>query len=76
MVFSFSIALFLAIIHLTTCADGAKEYYTLENNSARHEKDIEFAVLIDRNLLDAWQGHPYHYHIKASNSFEEKMKLV
>ena len=66
----------LAIIHLTTCADGAVEYYTLENNTARHEKDIEFAVEIDRRLLAAWQGHPYHYHIKAANSFEEKMKLV
>ncbi len=26
-----------AVIHLVTCADGAKEYYSLGNNKARHE---------------------------------------
>lgn len=47
-----------AVIHLITAADGAEEYYNL-NNQARYENSIEIAKKVDKNLQMAWLGHPY-----------------
>ena len=44
------------VIHLSTSADGAEKYYTLENNKARAESK-EFALMLDRNLKEAWMKH-------------------
>jgi CYTH domain-containing protein len=46
-----------AVIHLVTAADGAEEYYTLENNQARYES-AETAIKVDRRTQLAWIGHP------------------
>lgn len=45
------------ILHMTTSADGAAEYYTLANNNARSET-IEEAIEVDRRTLNVWIGHP------------------
>lgn len=37
------------VIHLVTAADGAEQFYTLENNAARYE-DIPTAITVDHNL--------------------------
>jgi hypothetical protein len=47
-----------AVIHLVTCADGAEEFYTSENNAARYE-GIKDAIELDRKLINAWVGHPH-----------------
>ena len=44
-----------AIIHLVTAADGAEEYYTLENNEARSE-NAEEARILDKRTLNNWVG--------------------
>jgi hypothetical protein len=45
-----------SVIHLVTAADGASEFYTLENNTARHE-NVEQAIEQDRRTQNAWIGH-------------------
>ena len=47
-----------AVFHLITAADGAEEFYTLENNSARLETPEE-AHKFDKETLNAWMGHPH-----------------
>ena len=44
------------VIHLVTAADGAEEFYTLANNSARTETPAQ-AILADRKTMDSWLGH-------------------
>lgn len=46
-----------AVIHLVTAADGAKEFYTSENNEARYET-VDEAIDLDKKLINAWVGHP------------------
>lgn len=62
-----------AVFHLTTCAKGVEEYYTLENNKARSE-GLELAKELDTKLISAWVGHS-HLRVIANKSkvFEEKM---
>ena len=45
------------VIHLVTAADGAEEYYTLENNAARTETP-EVAKMLDKMTQGVWNGHP------------------
>jgi len=45
-----------SVIHLVTAADGAADFYTLENNTARHESK-EQAIEQDRRTQNAWIGH-------------------
>jgi hypothetical protein len=60
------------IIHLITAANGAEQFYTLENNSARTES-IEFAREIDDRCAKAWIGHPCMDVINNDHSFEKKV---
>ena len=61
-----------AIFHLVTAACGAKEFYTLENNSARSET-IEQAIELDRKTLTAWVGHPHLRIIDNNIDFDAKL---
>ena len=64
-----------AVFHLVTAANGAKDFYTLENNKARTET-IEEAILSDNKLIEAWNGHPHFRIIDNSSEFEDKMKRL
>ena len=64
-----------AVFHLVTAAKGAEEFYTLENNTARTET-IEEAILIDDNLINAWNGHPHFRIIDNYTNFDNKMKKL
>lgn len=66
-----------AVFHLVTAADGAEEFYTLENNKARIERTIEEACNIDRRTQDVWvgQNHPLMI-IDNSTDFEHKLKRL
>ena len=46
-----------AIMHLVTTADGAEDFYTKANNSARWDNAQE-ARYFDAKVLRAWSGHP------------------
>jgi hypothetical protein len=45
------------VIHLVTAADGAEEFYTLENNAARTETP-QVAKMLDKMTQGVWNGHP------------------
>ena len=60
------------VFHLVTAADGAEEFYTLENNAARTETPEE-ARELDRKTRNAWVGHPRLRIIDNSTPFKEKI---
>lgn len=66
-----------AVIHLTTAAKGAEEFYTLQqaeggDTSARTES-VEEAVTQDDKTSSAWIGHDHLYIIDNSTGFSKKM---
>ncbi|HEY3277575.1 MAG TPA: ATP-binding protein [Syntrophorhabdaceae bacterium] len=61
------------IVHLVTAADGAREYYTGENNRARLET-AEEAALIDERIKESWLGHPRLKIIDSRADFESKIR--
>ena len=64
-----------AVFHLVTAANGAEEFYTTANNTARTETPEE-ARLIDDKLISAWTGHPHFRVIDNSTSFDCKIKRL
>ena len=64
-----------AVIHIVTAADGAEEFYTTANNSAR-KSTPEQARALDLLLRDAWVGHPHLSVIDNRGGFVEKMRRV
>ena len=64
-----------AVFHLVTAANGAEEFYTTANNTARTETPEE-ARLIDDRLISAWTGHPHLRVIDNSTSFDDKIKRL
>ena len=61
-----------AVIHMVTAANGAAEFYTTENNSARHE-NIELACQVDEKVLHAWTGHHNLRIVDNDKDFERKI---
>uniref|UniRef100_A0A7S3EIU0 NadR/Ttd14 AAA domain-containing protein n=1 Tax=Rhodosorus marinus TaxID=101924 RepID=A0A7S3EIU0_9RHOD len=64
-----------AVLHLVTAADGARDFYTLENNESRHES-AEEAIGMDRRLRTSWLGHPRLRVIDNRSDFNDKMNRV
>jgi hypothetical protein len=62
-----------AVIHMVTCADGAVEFYTGENNEARYET-VDEAIKLDKKLINAWVGHP-HFSIITNQDCSFKQKI-
>lgn len=60
------------VFHLVTAADGAEEFYTCENNSARTETP-EQARERDKGCMRAWTGHPHLRVITNNCSFDKKI---
>ena len=61
-----------AVFKLVSAANGAEEYYTLENNAVRKETAAE-AVELDNKITEVWKSHPYFRIIDNSTDFEHKM---
>ena len=64
-----------AVFHLVTAAEGAEEYYTLENNAVRTEPP-ELAKNLDHMTRNAWVGHPSLKIFDNSTDFETKLQRV
>lgn len=62
-----------AVFHMVTAADGAQEYYTLQNNDARSE-DLEQARALDMEILSLWVGATHLRVIENHGSFADKLK--
>ncbi|XP_060530046.1 TRPL translocation defect protein 14 [Cylas formicarius] len=63
------------IIHMVSAANGAEEYYSIEDHSCRSE-DVELARDLDAKAASAWVGHPYFDVIDNSTNFEGKMRRM
>lgn len=63
------------VLHLVTAADGAEEYYTTLNNSARTETPKE-ARELDKKTLNSWVGHENLNIITNNGSFDDKIHNV
>lgn len=65
-----------AVIHLVTAADNAEAFYSLGNNTSRHE-GLKFARELDKKVQTAWTGHPNFTIISNENrSFKQKINEV
>jgi len=64
-----------AVFHLVTAADGAKEFYTLENNTTRTETP-EKAIQLDKCGIASWTGHSHFRIIDNSTNFDKKIKRL
>ena len=60
------------VIHLSTAAYGAEEFYTLENNHTRTESIAE-ARIVDDKTKAVWSEHPNLRTIDNSTCFEGKI---
>ena len=60
------------IVHLVTAANGAEQFYSLENNITRTET-IEVARAIDEKCSKAWLGHPCMDVIDNCTQFDLKV---
>lgn len=63
------------VVHLITAADGALDYYTLENNMTRTEAPHE-ACDLDRRTQAAWVGHPHLRIVDNRSGFRAKINRV
>lgn len=63
------------VVHLVTAADGAEEYYQLENNQVRTETPSE-ARRVDHKTQKAWVGHPHLRIVDNRTGFREKINRV
>ena len=64
-----------AVFHLVTAAEGAAQFYTLENNEARTETPDQ-ARALDKSCRGAWVGHPKLHVFDNSTDFEGKMQRL
>lgn len=62
-----------AVFHLVSAANGAEEFYTTDNNTARTET-VEQAIELDNKLIDAWTGHRHLRVIENDRDFDKKIK--
>lgn len=65
-----------AVVHMTTAAEGATEYYGSETNSVRLES-AEQARELDKKVMRAWTGHPRMVVVdNSAKDFETKLRNV
>ncbi|MEI6228770.1 MAG: AAA family ATPase [Candidatus Saccharibacteria bacterium] len=65
-----------AVLHMVTAAEGAADFYTLDNNPARLETNPKDAIEACKKTKNAWVGHPHLRIIDNSTNFEEKIRRV
>ena len=63
------------VFHLVTAANGAEKFYSSLENATRSE-GLELACQLDRQVMNAWLGHPYFEVIDNSTGFQEKIQRV
>jgi CYTH domain-containing protein/predicted ATPase len=63
------------VVHLTTAAIGAPDFYTVDNNAARTET-ADQAIEMDQKTLQAWLGSQNLKIVGNAETFEEKMEKL
>jgi hypothetical protein len=65
-----------AVFHLVTAADGAEQFYSLENNEARTETP-DLARMLDKWTQESWFEHQNHFIIdNLTPGFDKKMERL
>ncbi len=64
-----------AVFQLLSTANGAPEFYTTANNSARSETP-EDALMLDERITEEWSGHPYFRILDNSTDFDGKISRL
>lgn len=64
-----------AVFHLVSAAEGAEQFYSLENNAARSET-VDEARRLDVLTRNAWVGHHNLIVIDNSTGFEQKLNKM
>ncbi|XP_054724393.1 TRPL translocation defect protein 14-like isoform X2 [Uloborus diversus] len=63
------------VVHLITAANGAEDFYNIEDNNCRTE-GLELARERDLRAAEAWIGHPYIDVIDNSTDFDTKLRRL
>lgn len=63
------------VIHLDTLATIDPGAFGNDTNATRYETPEE-AVLLDERIWNAYEGHPHHVRIPATDDFSEKIATV
>lgn len=64
------------VIHISSAANGAEDFYNLSNNKARSEH-LDLARDLDKKLEEAWIDHPNFVQINNNfTSFEDKINSI
>lgn len=63
------------IVHMVSAANGAEDFYSLEDHSCRSE-GLELACELDNKAAQAWVGHPYFDVIDNSTDFDTKIRRM
>ncbi|GIY25940.1 TRPL translocation defect protein 14 [Caerostris extrusa] len=63
------------VVHLITAANGAEEFYNVEDNNCRTE-GLDLARERDLRAAEAWVGHPYIDVIDNSTDFDTKLRRL
>lgn len=66
---------YLAVLHLETTANGAEEFYSRANNSARWD-DLNEARRFDAKIFQAWRGHPQQILFDNSTDWDGKRRRL
>ena len=60
------------VIHMMSAANGAEDFYSVEDHSARFE-GLELARERDKGAMEAWREHPYIDVVDNRADFETKV---
>ena len=70
---TFFISFHLASVYFqVSAANGAEDFYSVEDHSARFE-GLELARVRDRKAMEAWAEHPYRDIVDNRVDFEQKV---
>lgn len=61
------------VVHMVSAANGAEDFYSVDDHSARFE-GLELARERDRRAMEAWEEHPYVDVVDNRADFETKLK--
>lgn len=60
------------VVHMVSAANGAEDFYSCEEHSARFE-GLDLARQRDKRAMEAWAEHPYVDVVDNRGNFETKV---
>merc|ERR550532_647237 len=63
------------VVHMVSAANGAEDFYSVDDHSARFE-GLELARERDKRAMEAWEEHPYVDVVDNRADFENKLRRL